>query len=172
VLDLLKKALVKLLPERFLKLPGRLFVDVDEAGAEEFLNGKKIGVTPRVDFGELAPGAYQLRVTKEGRGELNKEIAIAPGETLRLTEHLPPLAGAGAAATLLAGAPPSADPAAKATPASPPAEQKTPIYKKWWFWTAVGTAAAVAIAVPIIVVTTRGEDTVEQPTVGFDIPLD
>ena len=55
------------------------------------------------------------------------------------------------------------------TPVQPaPAAEQKPVYKRWWFWTAIGGAAVVGIVVGVTVgVVTRPQ----MPTVGSDVPL-
>ncbi len=38
------------------------------------------------------------------------------------------------------------------TPATTPGNDKPPVYKKWWFWTAVGVVVVAAVVIPVAVI--------------------
>ena len=59
--------------------PGALRVESDPAGAEVFLDDKKIGSTPLL-VETIHPGNYQLRLVHAGYDDLLKVVAVAPGK--------------------------------------------------------------------------------------------
>jgi serine/threonine protein kinase len=63
--------------------PGLLFVNSTPWG-QLYIDGQLIGNTPRANL-RLAPGAHQVRILREGYQIWERNIEIAPGQTLRLT---------------------------------------------------------------------------------------
>lgn len=78
----------------------------------------------------LRPGPHELRVQAEGASEYIARVDLAPGEEriMAVTLSAAPLAGA------LALVP-------TAAPEPPP-----PLYKRWWFWAAVGSGVVLTSA--------------------------
>lgn len=73
-------------------------------------------------------------------------------------------------APLVVSAPPARTPAPVVLPTSSELQTKRPIYKKWWFWTAIGVGAAgVAGAVTAIVVSQRSAATADTPALPAGI---
>lgn len=81
----------------------------------------------------LKPGAHRVRVTAPYAREYAVSVEVKPGEQRALSGEL-----------LAANAGQSLVPSNEYLQAQSEAE-KPPVYKKWWFWTAVGGGAAVAI---------------------------
>ena len=75
-------------------------------------------------------------------------------DTARANEPsaVPPTAGSLASGP---AAPPTKSPALDVQPASPP-DEKPSVFRRWWFWTTVGAAAATTNAV--IEISARGSD--------------
>jgi hypothetical protein len=80
----------------------------------------------------LVPGAHRVRVTASGAGDYEVKVELAPGAQRELSaELLPP-------ATLSAVVPATLE-------LQHAGEPRPPIYKKWWFWSAIGGGAASII---------------------------
>lgn len=77
-------------------------------------------------------------------------VVVANSRPARAADELPP-SERSAALSLAPTAPPPANPAFSVAPA--PARPS--VFRRWWFWTAVG--AAVAATVVIVVVSSRGQ---------------
>jgi hypothetical protein len=62
-------------------LPGRLLVVSDPAGAEVYLDDKRIGVAP-VTIGNIPPGTHPVRLEMPGRSIVRDAVTIRPGEEI------------------------------------------------------------------------------------------
>jgi hypothetical protein len=129
-------------------LVSRLRVTVNQAGAQIEIDGQAIGASPLPDAVVVAPGPHVLVVSKEGFGRQQQTVKLETAETQAVTVTL--LAGGGGTGPAV-GSPPGGKPGgataipagaiATPTPTAEPAQPKrTPIYKRWWFWTAIGVA--------------------------------
>jgi tetratricopeptide (TPR) repeat protein len=121
--------------------------------------------------------AYKIYLTRApnapNRDEVERKIAalqeaIASQEKASSTPPsgvLPP-DRAGQGQTTVENTPPNNKPAETATTTSgdsnaltktaPAREERTPVYKKWWFWTAIGGVVVVGVGVGLGVGLTRG----------------
>lgn len=101
---------------------GQVKISASQIGARVRIDGRDAGASPVVV--DLVPGGHQLEVTAPGYAASRSELMIAAGQSrdVTITLDLPP----------------------------PPADTR-PIYRRWWFWTGVGVAAAAvgtALLVP------------------------
>jgi hypothetical protein len=68
-------------------LPARLAVQSDVEDAQVTINGRNIGTTPLEV--ELKPGAYKVRVSREGHQDWSGRVDLAAGDDRTLTAVLP-----------------------------------------------------------------------------------
>ena len=117
--ELLQKALI----EEAARPRGSLAVESKPPGALVFVDGTELGVTPfkRPSYS----GKHRLVLRSAGFRSDQRDIEVP--ESQRLSLDIALVEGADAA-----------EPAGLS-------DAKTPVYKKWWFWVAVG-GAAVAVA--------------------------
>ncbi len=117
--ELLQKALI----EEAARPRGSLAVESKPPGALVFVDGSELGVTPfkRPSYS----GKHRLVLRSAGFRSDQRDIEVPESQRLSLD------------ITLVEGADAAEIPTM--------ADAKTPIYKKWWFWVAVG-GAAVAVA--------------------------
>jgi hypothetical protein len=119
-------------------LLGRLRVTTVPDGATvRFDDDKKsqAGTTP-VEFSELSPGTRRVFITKEGYGTIERNVDITAGGSAVVDLQLTP-----SVATT-----PDVAASVQATPSEEQHDEK-PVYKKWWFWAAVGAVAVVGVGV-------------------------
>lgn len=125
--DLLSKAVV----EEAARSRGKLDVTSKPPGAFVFVDGVELGVTPfrRTTYS----GKHLLSLRSAGFRSEQREIEVPESQRLSLEfvltagEDPPPLS----------------------------AEAKVPLYKKWWFWAAVGGAVAAGAVVTGVVIGTQ-----------------
>jgi hypothetical protein len=131
--ELLQKALF----EEAARPRGSLGIASKPPGALVFVDGTDLGVTPfkRPTYS----GKHRLVLRSAGFRSVERDIEVPESQRLQLD------------ITLVEGA----------DPAEIPTEAKTPVYKKWWFWVAVGGAAAA-----IAGATTAGVLASSAPTVN------
>ncbi|NJM10659.1 MAG: protein kinase [Synechococcaceae cyanobacterium SM1_2_3] len=67
-------------------LPAQLAVDANVDEAEIFINGRKAGTTPMVI--EMRPGAYKVRVRREGYADWNGQVNLDAGDESTLSAVL------------------------------------------------------------------------------------
>ena len=67
-------------------LPAQLAVDANVDDAEIFINGRKAGTTPMVI--EMRPGAYKVRVRREGYADWNGQVSLDAGDESTLSAVL------------------------------------------------------------------------------------
>lgn len=115
-----------------------LQIQVDVAGAELSLDGRPLGVAPLPDSVWVTPGAHEIAARKHGFLPAKKAIDARAGGAQQVAITLPPLV--------------------KLTNVSSepiPTRAVPPIYKRTWFWVAVG-AAVVAGTVAAVAWTAGG----------------
>lgn len=142
-------------------------------GAAVDMDGKPVGKTPLGHRLYRKPGEFRLTVKKDGFRIFQKNLKLGAGSHEEVKVTLEPMSrdapGAPVAEPADTGKP-AAPPAAVATPANEPeagAVKKTtrPFYRKWWFWTAVGVAAA-GVTAGVVASQTGGSDRVPEGELG------
>ena len=125
---------------------GRLTLKCDVDGAEVLVKGKPRGEPPLEYPLYFKPGRYRLELRKQGHVSVTRRLRLKRGEHQALEIALPLLAKVAPAPARVAARP---APAKEATSTSRPTDiaqprpADPPLYKRWWFWTAVGVAAVV-----------------------------
>ena len=127
---------------------GRVTVQCAVTGAVVSVDGKPLGTTPLKHSLYLMPGSHEIAVSAAGHQPFKETLQARAGALHNVAAVLEP-----ASPEKRSPEEPALD--KKLFPASAPAsttkDKGTPIYKKWWFWTAVGVAVvggSVAIIVP------------------------
>jgi len=92
------------------------------AGAEVRVNGRKVGISPLRTTVRLNPGPVAVTATRKGYYGFKRDLAIARGKSALVRIRLIKI-----------------KPKVIRKIVKVPA---TPIYKRWWFWTAVGAVVA------------------------------
>jgi hypothetical protein len=101
---------------------GVLTINVDQPGAAIFLDGEQVGTSPLEPLPEVEGGARELLVSLEGFLDFEQTVEVeAGGETV---VHV-----------TLTPRPPEEAP----LPAQAP-----PVWRRWWFWTAIGAVVVGA----------------------------
>ena len=130
-------------------------------GTMLLINTKHRGDTPLPHRLYLWPGKHKLELVKKGHVTVFKEVALKRGQHLELELKLPRVAvvvkvkkgkGKGKRARKA-----EAEAKAKARGSSEKTEG-TPIYKKWWFWTAVGAVVVVTGVTAGVMANQPGEE--------------
>ena len=164
-LDKAEKAPPAIIKEAHIKLSklrrslSSIKVGCNEEGATIVIDGKEVGQTPLSRRFYLRPGPHELKLIKEGFSFVNKEL------NLKVDEHrdlVITMKKSGAEPTPAPS--PAPKPAvetvdkddkgtakqevdlnlAKSPSPKPGASASSPIYKKWWFWSAIGVVVAGA----------------------------
>jgi hypothetical protein len=91
------------------------------------------GNTPPPGYLFAAPGPHEVRVASSGLRDFAVSIELRPGELRRLDGALLPSV--------------SAEPSLLSYSTPAPSDEAKPIYKRWWFWTAIGGGAVVLAGV-------------------------
>jgi len=105
----------RLLPARDFLRYGYIRVRSNRAGALVLLDRRKQGTTPLPGPIKVrAPSSHDIRVTAEGFVPFSAQIAVPPDATVKVRATLVPRAGA-----------------------------VVPYYRRWWFWTALASGAAL-----------------------------
>ncbi len=124
--DLVKRAVI----ECVAKPRGTLDIRSEPSGAAVFVDGTELGITPykRVTF----VGTHKVVLRHVGFRSEQIDAVIEDGQKNKIERKL--VSGADPVVTV----------------------EKTPLYKKWWFWVAIGGAAVVAAGVTAgVVIGTR-----------------
>ncbi|HEY2731741.1 MAG TPA: hypothetical protein VGK52_17480 [Polyangia bacterium] len=131
----------------------------DRPGADLALDGRSLGAVTFDHPLVIDPGPHDLRA-RAGEDVVEEAFTAQPGQSmaLTLTFTAAPNGAPGpttAGAQTLALAPPA--PAPPALIAAAPAPAPRPVYRRPWFWAAVGGGAAVAAAVILVLALSRTE---------------
>lgn len=131
--DMVKRAVI----ECVAKPRGGLDIRSEPSGAAVFVDGTELGITPykRTTFA----GTHKVVLRHVGFRSEQIDAVVEDGQKQRIERKL----------------------SAGSDPAQIIVVEKTPVYKKWWFWVALGGAAVVAAGVTAgVVIGTRSA----QPT--------
>jgi hypothetical protein len=123
---------------------GNLAITTVPSGANVAVDGQLVGVSP-ITARDLAPGDHLVQVTWADGQSGQQTVSIAGDAKVELRNPLAPPAPEPSAAPAPTATPPSYEAAAMAHVTAQP--EKKPVWKKWWFWTAIGGAAVVVVAV-------------------------
>jgi len=130
------------LPVAFELSTGTLSISVEPEGAQVFIDGRSVGTAP-VSGLVLSPGAYQVRVVREGFAERTTSASVRPGldeaVTVRLLPLMPPMPTPRAAA---AGLPPAV--------LDDQVKTSRPWHSRWYVWTAIGAAVAGGVVTSVL----------------------
>lgn len=117
----------------------QLHIATTPRGARVYLNQYYVGVSPVA--GTYLKGTYVVRVTLSGHLEYIKKVVLGDNP-VKLAVKLNPVAVA-----------PVAKKKKKQTDGT---VARTPFYKKWWFWTIIGVAAAAGTTAGVLFGTNAG----------------
>ena len=126
--------------EKLRKIVGRVEVEAP-AGAALFVDGDERAIAPASEALCVEQGKRRIVALVTGSAPVGIDVDVKAEKVIKVA-----LDPATNSARQIGGEPSvaSVSPPADATqPAAPPAGPSTPIYKKWWFWTAVGGAVVV-----------------------------
>ena len=126
-----------------------LAIKSDRPGAELTLDGRDYGAVTFDHALTIDPGPHQLRA-RAGDETVEQAFTAEPGQAMTVTLTFTPAAPAPVVLAPIAAAPP---PVALVT--APIA--RPPVYRRPWFWMAVGGAAAVAAAVILTLALSKTE---------------
>ena len=147
------------------------------AGAEVLLDGQAVGKLPMEHPVRVANSEVTLQVRAKGFATITRTVQVPRGQySVREQVDLHPVL---APEPMVVGAPPPGGAAPAEAPrvanliAQPPAteardESRQPLYRKTWFWVAVGAGLAAAVGA-VVLVSTRGTSyPAVQSTSTFD----
>lgn len=135
--DMVKRAVI----ECVARPRGGLEVRSEPSGAAVFVDGTELGITPykRVTFA----GSHKVVLRHVGFRSEQVDVVVEDGQKQKIERKL----------------------ASGADPAPVIVMEKAPVYKKWWFWVALGGAAVVAAGVTAgVVIGTRSTPTTMDRT--------
>ena len=146
---------VRGLLEKLRKKVASVLVACAVDGAVVSVGASKKGTTPLPFPVYLKAGTYQLTVEKTGHVAFRRQLTLAAGQHEKLEVPLaalpppkPVRKPAGPKTVVLKPLPPA--------PRPQPLTRARPIYKRWWFWTAIGVVAAGSAAA--VIATQAGGD--------------
>jgi hypothetical protein len=118
---------------------GQIKVTCATDGAEVTVDGKQVGSTPLGEMVWTTPGRHQVAVQREGFSPAIEDVAVVVGQATAVNFELRPIdlraANASADGALVGGA--------------APAETK-PVYRRVWFWIAVGAVVAGGVVTGVV----------------------
>ncbi|HET6150224.1 MAG TPA: hypothetical protein VFH68_21975 [Polyangia bacterium] len=142
---------------------GSLAVWGSPVGADVIVNGVAAGVLPLPGPLRVTAGSVSVTVRAKGFVGLSRVVAVAAGSVGRERFDLPRDVLAASTAVARSAAAPSETESMPMLRARPePAEEPPatrPVWKRWWFWTAIG-AAAIAGGATAFVLLRPGSPTV------------
>jgi len=118
---------------------GQLKVTCTTDGAEVTVDGKQVGSTPLGEMVWTTPGRHQVAVQREGFSPAIEDVTVVVGQSAAVNFELRPIdlraTNASADGALVGGA--------------APAETK-PVYRRAWFWIAVGAVVAGGVVTGVV----------------------
>jgi tetratricopeptide (TPR) repeat protein len=126
---------------------GQLKVTCPTDGAEITVDGKQVGSAPLGNMIWTTPGRHQVAAQQEGFSPAIADVVAVAGQAVTVNLDLRAIdlraANEPAEAALVAGS-------------AAPAPEETPLYRRGWFWIAVGAAVAAGAAAAVILATRDG----------------
>jgi hypothetical protein len=151
--------------------PGLLTVTAEPEGAEVWVDGRSIGISPLREV-PLSAGSHDVAVRSEGYEEDLSHLVVKSGKPYTLSSRLKAIPAPVHVVTAISDRPE----VTRLTPTEPPSEvttgtsasvgEETPVYKRWYVWT--GVAAVVAAAVITAVVVTHDKSGTTTPS-GYSV---
>ena len=113
------------------------------------------------NFVHLYPSSPQVPIAREQMDKLQELLAAEQkAKVAPPTTTVEPKSDTQPQTTPSQPAQPQAQAQTQTTPAASPTTEPTnenpPIWKKWWFWTAVGVVVVAAVVIPVAVVESQG----------------
>ena len=112
-----------------------------ENGAGVLVDGRDVGITPLQRPVILDPGEHRFLVRKATFEPFEHVASLKAGDTVTVAAELRAIPRPVTRPTVTIVAPPP--------PVVVSREKQNPFYKRWWFWTAVGTAVATGVVVAV-----------------------
>jgi hypothetical protein len=107
----------------------------------------------------LQPGTHSVRVAASGVRDYQVQVDLRPGELRQLSAELLPLSALSSLVPVSAELRHASDPSS--------------IYKKWWFWTAVGSGAATVLTLSVGLIAAGATGKLSHTAAGSDLdPVD
>jgi hypothetical protein len=122
-------------------------VSSKQAGAGVLVDGRDVGQTPLARPLVLDPGEHRFLVRKLEFEPFEHVVTLRPGDQVTVTVELRPIPRPVAPSVVTITTP---------SPAPEVRGDEAPVYKRWWFWSAVG--AVVVTGVVIAVAAGSGSD--------------
>ena len=144
--------------------PPALFLDQNPQSPQALPTGRPGGKDAPTELPTklplwLSPGTHQVRVAASGARDYVVQVELHPGELRQLTAELLP---AGELSTLVPSSPELSH-----------ASESPSLYKKWWFWTAVGGGAAAVLGLSIGLIAAGATGKLSHTAAGSDLaPVD
>ncbi len=118
---------------------GQLKVTCTIDGAEVTVDGKQVGSTPLGEMVWTTPGRHQVAVQREGFSPAIEDVTVVVGQSAAVNIELRPIdlraANASADGALVGGAAPA---------------ETQPVYRRAWFWIAVGAVVAGGVVTGVV----------------------
>jgi hypothetical protein len=136
---------------------GQIRINTND-GAEITVDGKQVGSAPLGEMVWTTPGRHQVAVQQEGFAPAIEDVMVTTGQVTALEIQLSPIdlrpAGSGADAALVGAGDAGAEP--------------TPVYRRPWFWIAVGAVVAAGAVTAIVLASgdAASSSGVPQTTLG------
>jgi len=134
---------------------GQLQVTCPTDGAEITVDGKQVGSAPLGNMIWTTPGRHQVAAQLAGFSPAIEDVVAVAGQAVSVDLDLRPIdlraANQTAETTLVGGG------------AAEPQGDETPLYRRAWFWIAVGAAVGAGAAVAVILANRGGGSTSNIP---------
>jgi hypothetical protein len=117
-------------------------VSSKQSGAGVLVDGRDVGSTPLAHPLVLEPGEHRFLVRKLEFEPFEHVVTLRPGDQVTVTVELRPIPRPVAPAVVTINNP---------APAPEMRSEETPVFKRWWFWTAVGAAVVTGVVVAVAV---------------------
>src|SRR5262249_38687020 len=112
------------------------------------VDGRDVGQTPLARPLVLEPGEHRFVVRKLEFEPFEQVVTLRPGDQVTVTAELRPITRAVAPAAVAITAP---------TPPGEVRSEEPSVFKRWWFWTAVGAVVVTGVVVAVAAGSHPGE---------------